>query len=90
MNDRPNPIIDRSALERFFAERFGDARLLEHLISDVVMDELDQASRDGESLAWGSAEFDAFAARSMERMETTLAALIDGEDLTRPGTTLDV
>jgi hypothetical protein len=74
MNDRPNPILDRAALERFFADRFGDARLLENLVSDLVMQEAERRIRADEQLDW-----DEFPAACMEQIETTLAALVAAE-----------
>lgn len=32
-----DPLIDWAAIERFFAERFGDASLFDHLVSDLVL-----------------------------------------------------
>ena len=66
--------LDRAAIEAFFAEHFGDARLFEHLVSDVVLDEAEQRMRRGERLDWNE-----FPARAVERIEETLLALVEAE-----------
>jgi hypothetical protein len=74
VNEHPHPILDRADLERFFAQHFGNAQLLEHLVADLVMEEAERRIRTGEPIDWHE-----FPDACMERIEATLLALVEAE-----------
>jgi hypothetical protein len=74
VNDPPDLIIDRAALEDFFERHFGDACLLGYLIEDVVIREVGRHYAAGQPLSR-----DAFAAHFTAVIERTIAALIEAE-----------